>query len=67
MDAIFQCILIIGKFEKGNICPFFVIMLLQKYYSIPLDAALKIQKDIQKHSSLIQSRMLSAWKNKQES
>ena len=60
MDAIFQCILIIGKFEKGNICPFFVIMLLQKYYSISLDAALKIQKDIQKHSSLIQSRMLSA-------
>lgn len=44
MDAIFQCILIIGKFEKGNICPFFVIMLLQKYYSIPLDAALKNQK-----------------------
>ena len=67
MDAIFQCILIIGKFEKGNICPFFIIMLLQKYYSIPLDAALKIQKDIQKHSSLIQPRMLSAWKNKQKS
>lgn len=44
MDAIFQCIPIIGKFEKGNICPFFVIMLLQKYYSIPLDAALKNQK-----------------------
>ena len=67
MDAIFQCIPIIGKFEKGNICPFFVIMLSRKYYSIPLDAALKIQKDIQKHSSLIQSRMLSAWKNKRES
>ena len=67
MDAIFQCILIIGKFEKGNICPFFVIILSRKYYSIPLDAALKIQKDIQKHSSLIQSRMLSTWKNKQES
>ena len=67
MDAIFQCIPIIGKFEKGNICPFFIIMLLQKYYSIPLDAALKIQKDIQKLRSLIQSRMLSSWKNKRES
>lgn len=44
MDAIFQCILIIGKFEKGNICPFFIIMLLQKYYSIPLDAALEKSK-----------------------
>lgn len=44
MDAIFQCIPIIGKFEKGNICPFFIIMLSRKYYSIPLDAALKNQK-----------------------
>jgi len=44
MDAIFQCILIIGKFEKGNICPFFIIMLLQKYYSMPLDAVLEKSK-----------------------
>ena len=50
MDAIFQCIPIIGKFEKGNICPFFVIMLLQKYYSIPLDAVLEKSKRYTKAS-----------------